>query len=341
MTFTTVDLFHNLPLRSGSAPEVRNGLRVRHANSLVENSSVTVAEGLAAGLNTAKIALIYVTAQLLVRRCGWRALFPRAIHLFLITISLVMTIFVIGGETISPNAEHRLASAQEAVETRFAAEETRLENEAAARRTQIRHSYEAEQTLLAETLGARLAELQDGLDRERDNVVGAEFYGPRYQDFERNIELERATFASRTDEIRTREEAALASVATDLAERLDALRRERDAALADLNLGSVFDVEEAQNRYLLRLLEIARYVVPEEVEVEIVLLTVVLSIMLSLGVEISPILILGYVFRGLGRPDDSVIAMVGVEQRGLDPVSITPANYAKAPLRSGVKVRTR
>ncbi|MEM1151654.1 MAG: hypothetical protein AAGI03_14040, partial [Pseudomonadota bacterium] len=34
VTFTTVDLFHILPLRSVSAHEVKNGLEVRHANSL-------------------------------------------------------------------------------------------------------------------------------------------------------------------------------------------------------------------------------------------------------------------------------------------------------------------
>ena len=67
------------------------------ARPLFAGSGVTVAEGLAAGLNAAKVALIYVAAQHLVRRRGWRTLLPRAVHTCLITVSMVMTLLVIGG----------------------------------------------------------------------------------------------------------------------------------------------------------------------------------------------------------------------------------------------------
>lgn len=306
---------------------------------LFPDAPVTVAEGLAAGLNTAKIALIYVTAQHRGLRGTLRAIFPRAIHYFLITISLVMTLLVIGGETISPNAERRLAAEQDAIATRFAAEEARLEAEAEGQSQQIRQSFEGEQTLLSETHVARMTELQAGLDAERENIVNGEFYGPKYRDYERNIELERADFSTRTDALRSEERAAVAEVMARLTEERAGLRATGAEAQSGLSLASVFDVEEAQNPYLLRFLEIARYVTPDDVAVEIVLLTVVLSIMLSLGVEISPIFILGFVFRALGRPDEDLAAATAAgTDDGQNAAPINPANRPEEPQRSKFKV---
>jgi len=293
------------------------------ARPLFAGSSVTLAEGLAAGLNTAKVALIYVAAQHLVRRRGWRTLLPRAVHAFLITVSLVMTLLVIGGQTISPDAERRLTSLLESTEARFSSEAARLEAAAASQREAIRQSYEAERTQLSAAHLSRMAELQEGLDAERDNVIDGEFYGPRYQDFERNIELERAAFASRTDELRAREEAAMAALADTLVTDLSAVQGARDTALSGISLGSVFDVEEAQNPYLLRFLEIARYIAPEGVEIEIVFLTVFVAVMISLGVEISPLVVLGYVFRSLGRQEETTAEVRSVEPQ---PVNGDPAN---------------
>jgi hypothetical protein len=146
-----------------------------------------------------------------------------------------------------------------------------------------------------------VGDLQDLIDAERLNGAGESFYGPRYQDLERNVAAERDRFAEENSELRSTHMQALADLTGERLAMVSAVRERADADRNGLSLASVFNSEEVQNPYLLRFLEIANAMAPEGVEVEMIAITVFLSLILSLGIEVAPIIILGYVFGVIAR----------------------------------------
>jgi hypothetical protein len=271
------------------------------AAEIFPQSGFSVAEGFSAAMNLAKIYLVYITAQYLVKAGWWQALPARLVRWFVVAISIIMTVLVLGGETISPGASERLEEYRAAIDEREETEIATIDASIEQQRQALVAQFNTDFAALSQAHFERVDDLQELIDAERLNGAGESFYGPRYQDLERNVAAERDSFAAASLSLRSTHMQALADFTNERLTMVSVVRERADADRNSLSLASVFESEEAQNSYLLRFLEIANAIAPEGVEVEMIAVTVFLSLILSLGIEVAPIIILGYVFGVIAR----------------------------------------
>lgn len=271
------------------------------AAEIFPQSGFTVAEGFSAAMNLAKVYLVYITAQYQIKAGWWQALPARLVRWFVVVISIIMTVLILGGETISPGASERLEEYRAEIDEREEAEIATIDASNEQQRQALVAQFNTDLAALSQAHFERVEDLQDLIDAERLSGAGESFYGPRYQDLERNVAAERDRFAEASSELRSTHMQALADLTDERLAMVSTVRERADADRNGLSLASVFDSEEVQNPYLLRFLEIANAIAPDGVEVEMIAITVFLSLILSLGIELAPVIILGYVFGVIAR----------------------------------------
>ncbi|MBL3587550.1 hypothetical protein JMM61_19660 [Rhodovulum sulfidophilum] len=110
---------------------------------------LTGAECLAIGLNGAKVALIFIIAHLASQ--GLRGSFQlKLLRGLVLLLSLLMTLFVFAGQTVSPKAEARLQELQSAINDRYEASIDLTNGRFDTQRSQVIERFEEELELLGD-----------------------------------------------------------------------------------------------------------------------------------------------------------------------------------------------
>lgn len=269
------------------------------AEPLSRRYDVTLAEGLAAGFNIAKITLIFIVARLMIEY-GSPALSAKSLRGFVLLLSLSMSLVVFAGQTISPNAEVALAERQREITANADAEAAEVSARFDARAERAEQSYERRITAEWDAHQTRLAELNAELAGER-MIGGQNFAGARFRDIEQRIEAQRAQGQERVDTLRGELAQELAQIEQEREPRLQTIADDAQAALDAVQFGEVFDSHEAQHPWLLRAVEVVRSVTPGDRDIYPGHVTVGLALFISLAIELLPMVMLHHVFTTLAR----------------------------------------
>lgn len=267
---------------------------------LVPNGLLSLAEGLAAGLNSAKIALIYIAASL-ASAPGISALVPHLLRAFVLILSLIITLLIFGAQTISPGAEAQVNEIRTNLIDVHERERANLTARFDARSAAVTTRFAQEIERVFSTRDDRLRELKVQLDAERKRGY-PNFKGPAYNDIERLIQEEKDHAEARLDALRDSEQSEIRQIESAREARLDVIGGQLKKDLDAVEFGEVFDTSEAQHPDILRAVEIVRAVVPEDWEVTPVAVIVTISFMMSLAVELAPMVMFGFVFSQLHKP---------------------------------------
>lgn len=267
------------------------------ATRLVPGLSFTLAEGVAAGLNGAKIALSIIIADLIVSRQGW-TLVPRLLRLLVFTLSLTLTLVIFAVTTISPNARATYDARLTAIKDQYAASLSDLDETLDDRATLTVDTYTTARSNESTTAQARIDELQTLLDAERQ-VGGQDFRGTRYTDLETKLAEANTGLANRLDALRAEEQAALDGITAERAEGHAALIATRDTARAGVDLAAIAADPEAQHPAIVAFAKIVETVF-QRTGISPILVTVGLSLLMTLALELLPMAILTYAFKSAG-----------------------------------------
>lgn len=264
---------------------------------LLPGHDITLAEALAAALNAAKIALSLIIANRLV--AGLWTLGPKLARFLVLALSLTLALVVFGSETISPNARAAYeARLTEATATRDAAR-TDLATRFEARADEITRGFDADRTMATDAATTRIAELEELLDAER--LIGdQDFRGARYIQLETDLAAATAALAARLDGLRAEEQAALAALAAERATALAAIDTAHDQAVDAIDLGAIAGEAEAQHPAIVAFAKIAATLLGRD-SVDPILITVALSVMTTLVLELLPMILLTHAFREAGE----------------------------------------
>jgi hypothetical protein len=254
----------------------------------------TVADGLAVGLNGAKIALPFIVAQKTALE-GSMAIGPRAMRGLVLVLSLFMTLVIVSGATISPNAQKRFDALQADAGGIHVANVAALADDLDKQIKLIEARFVAESGPIAEASAARLADLNAQLDVER-GIGGSQFRGPHYKEIERLIEAERSLSATRLDDLRKAELAAIDAVNSDGDKKRAVLDATLAKSLADLDFSKIYASPEAQEPHVMSLVHIGQQFFQPEV-VGPVTVTIALAVLISFLIEMTPMTLLRYVFN--------------------------------------------
>lgn len=263
-------------------------------SNIFPGSVVTLAEALAFGLNGAKIGLPFIIVQMSVVDGKW-ALVPRLLRILILILSLLMTLVIVSGQTISPQAEARLEAFRAEATDNHEAELTALGDETAQQLARISERFAAELTAVRNTSATRIVEWNAQRDVER-GIGGQDFKGTRYEDLERLILDEQNSSAKRLDELRREELTATAAVTQEAAGKRTGLEQKLADKLRETDFDTVYASTEAQNPYVLKFVSVLRQFI-ESNAVNPVLITIGLSVLISLLIEVTPMTLFGYLYR--------------------------------------------
>lgn len=263
-------------------------------SNIFPGSPVTLAEALAFGLNGAKIGLPFVIVQMSVVDGRW-ALMPRLLRILILILSLLMTLVIVSGQTISPQAEARLEAFRTEATDNHEAELTVLGDETAQQLARITERFAAETTAVRNTSATRIAEWNAQRDVER-GIGGQDFKGTRYEDLERLILDEQNSSAKRLDELRREELAATTAITQEATGKRTSLEQKLTDTLSKTDFDTVYASSEAQNPYILKFVTVLRQFI-ESNAVNPVLMTIGLSVLISLLIEVTPMTFFGYLYR--------------------------------------------
>lgn len=283
-------------------------------SSIFPGFTVTLAEALAFGLNGAKIGLPFIIVQMTVVEGGW-ALVPRLLRVLILALSLLMTLVIVSGQTISPQAEARLEAFRTEATERYEAELANLVEETAQQLSRVTERFATEMSAVRDTSATRITEWNAQRDVER-GIGGQDFKGTRYDDLERLILAEQASSARRLDELSRDELAAAAAVTQEAAGKRAQLEQKLADTLRENDFDTVYASSEAQNLYVLKFVTVLRQFVENDV-VNPVLTTIGLSILISLLIEVTPMTLFGYLYRNFTvtqTPDDAVSEGAAIEE---------------------------
>ena len=263
---------------------------------VLEDWQLTGAEFLAIGLNGAKVALIFIIAHLASE--GLQGRFQlKLLRGLVLLLSLLMTLFVFAGQTVSPKAEARLQELQSAINDRYEASIDLANGRFDTQRSQVIERFEEELELLGTEHTVRLEELNTQLDAER-GVGGQAFFGERYKELLRLIQDQQDNFAAHANTLRGEERMALDRIEQERAEELRARSEAYETEYASIRLDDIYGTSEAQSPHMLRMVSMARTIVASE-QVTPATVTVFLTVLVSLIIELLPIAMFGHVFRVL------------------------------------------
>jgi len=284
------------------------------------NLTLTVTGILAIGLNGGKIMLLFVIADM-AHRYGGLAFAAKALRAVVLMLSLMMTLIVFAGQTISPRAQSNLdaaraqtASDHDAVAADLKAQSAQLSQEVGAR-------YRIETGNLLRIHETRLADLNEQLDGERQ-VGNQKFKGARYNELGDLIEKETAAYRLRVDELRHLERAELDSIETKYRQEATAIEADRDSRLASLGFDQMFASSEAQHPYMLRATEMVRVYFPDQADP--IKVTIVLALVLCFAVELLPMVLFSHLFM--------ILSASTTRQRDVAHDTVAPASAANSSI---------
>jgi hypothetical protein len=257
-----------------------------------------LAHCLAFGLNGAKIMLIYVIAQAMLSHRG-RAFVLKGLRGMVLSLSLLMTLLVFSGQTISPNADQQLVQARAVVDAELRAALVDLDRRHEARMAVQREALAAEIDRVTAAHQALQADLRAQYDRER-GIGGQGFRGARYEELERLISVDVEQTTARIDALRA--EAAEAQLAVELERdnRRETLTARHAERRESIQLRTIFDSPEAQHPTMMRFVELTSSVLPDGWGTTLNM-TLFLAFLVSLVIELLPMAMFGYVFGILAK----------------------------------------
>lgn len=272
-------------------------LRNLGGTRLLSGQDFTLAGTLAAGINLAKVALSLIIAHRIVVG-GW-TVGPQLARLLVLSLSLTLALVVFGSETISPNAratyDARLAAAAEA----RAASLTDLNGRLDAQAANTVASYEAVRADAANTARPRIAELQAQFDEERGDG-GQAFKGAVYLELEALLAAANTSLTARLDLLRDEEQAALDTIASERATSIAQIDATYTTARDALDLATIAGEAEAQHPAVVAFARIVATLLGRD-SVDPILITVALSVMTTLVLELLPMTLLTHAFREAGE----------------------------------------
>lgn len=262
---------------------------------VLERVSLTMSEALALGFSGAKVAAVYVLAYM--AAIGKNGVSAWTLRMLLVVLSLFSTLMVVSGNTISPHAESRVVALQTDIRNSHAA----LLNSA-----YVRHQANVERitTKLDEDEAAEtelhtdlVADLNVALDQERKTGIG-----DRFRALEARLSQEQTRYQALLVSMRAAATEEIADAEAAYASRESEILELQEAALAGVKLGEVAQSDESQNGVLVRTAQVLSAMTPDNVQVSTVALTVFFTVLISMGVEFAPLLILRLVFGVMTGP---------------------------------------
>lgn len=289
---------------------------------------LTGAECLALGLNAAKVGLIFIIAHLVASRLGG-VLRLKALRGLVLLLSLLMTLLVFAGQTISPHAERRLAALRQEAADRIETALGSVNYAFDTRRARVEKTLDAEFKALKAAHEVRLENHEKQLTKER-GIGGQNFRGARYEELLRLIDEEKTDYRTQVRRLRDEARADIAKIERDRQDALAAARKASGNGRTDITLEDVFGTTEAQHPIVLRMVELVRTISDQD-WITPAMVTVLLTFLVSLVIEVLPIALLGHVF--------SLFAVsAAVSQAGSAPVV---AELATSPSRTSAKTNER
>lgn len=261
-----------------------------------ERYNLTMVELTALGMNGAKIALIYVlscTAKNKIKR-RISAIFARVMAF---VFSMLMTLLVIAGLNISPAADTAYRDAQAAISKRHNVVVNRINDFHDTQITGLQ--LQSQQNISAPRLGSdtRLIELNARLDVER-GIGGKNFNGPKYKELQRLIGVEEVKKVDQSESSRAALLGALTAIEVKRKAALVDAREIFKRDQSEVTLENLFDSDQSQHPYMLRFVEIFEILLPNW-EIRASVIIVCLGLLLSLAIEVLPMVMLGAVFASL------------------------------------------
>lgn len=263
------------------------------SQKLISRLPWAIAECMAFAFAGAKIACVYILVQKL--RQGQKALSSVwAMRLLLVVLSLFATLMVVAGGTVSPQAEQRVVTLRSEVDSEY-------RKQAALTRTLFDQKVQNIETgLLERERDARdrhtviLIGLNTRLDAERKTGIGA-----RYKKLEAQIADEKSRLEQEMRSLR--DDANLQSISAEdqYQARVSELSAKRDTVLKGISLADVSQTDEAQSGLLVRTATVVEQFVPGDGKVSTITMTIIFTMLLCLGVEFAPLMILHAVFSNL------------------------------------------
>jgi hypothetical protein len=261
-----------------------------------------LAHCLAFGLNGAKIMLIYIIAQAVLSHRG-KAFVLKGLRGVVLSLSLLMTLLVFSGQTISPNADQQLVQARAQVDADLRAALADVDRRHEARILAQQEALDAEIDRVTAAHQALQADLRSQYDRER-GIGGQAFRGARYEELERLIAEDIARTTARIDELRAEAAATQLIAEVERDNRRETLTARHAERRDSIHLRTIFDSPEAQHPTMMRFVELTSSVLPEGWGTTLNM-TLFLAFLVSLVVELLPMAMFGHVFGVLARASEA------------------------------------
>jgi hypothetical protein len=255
--------------------------------------ALTVATGLALGLNGAKVALPFVVAQMTAVE-GSRALGPHALRGLVLLLSLALTLVIVSSATISPHAVSQFKKMTDEIETGHARSIVALQTDEANRINPIETRFANEAKTLSAEHRTRLADLQKKLDHER-TIGGQNFKGAVYLELERLIASENDLSSNRLNALHATKLTEIEAVSTAITQKRTSLDKTRATLLSKLDFNAVSASPEAQEPHIMSLVRIGEHLLPVGVATPVTV-TITLSMLISIVIEVTPLLLLRFIF---------------------------------------------
>jgi len=266
---------------------------------LLERLSLTMSEALALGFSGAKVAAVYVLAYM--AAIGKHGVSAWTLRMLLVVLSLFSTLMVVSGNTISPHAESRVVELQNDIRNSHAG----LLNSAYVRHQatvdRITTKLEEDEAAATGLHTASVADLNAALDQERKTGIG-----DRFRALEARLSQEQARYQAVLVSMREAATREIADAEAAYANREGEILEFQKAALDRVKLGEVAQSDESQNGVLVRTAQVLSAMTPDNVQVSTVALTVFFTVLISMGVEFAPLLILRLVFGVMTGPSAQV-----------------------------------